>query len=463
MPIINKTQLTDSRVLGVVEKWSKQLPELVLNISNNSKKSAKKSNDNSEDSETECDVNNTLGGSSVDDSSLDSNESPNIQQRSVEEEESSDSNQGTSFSNKNESNKISSKDKSNEDKADNKEKDLSELYQLQKTMVELALKLLQTWSSLKEAFRIPKKERIELMKEHEREVDRRYNRDVLMNREVIEKKDSSRYSTKSYYDMKQPFSNEISKDRSSRWNKKHQSYLADQDEDYKNLSKEERRQRFEKKVAEDEAAKQKKMQEDMWNLHVDRCIVLGHDPYYTPIFNQSGEYYWDPSSNSWKFYTGPDPNIPIPATYGNKDGLITSPSMLPLTNISLPGEISPIISNTSILQPSPLNDGSPSPQIFGMPIPGTENSLSPSLDISNKENVILPPKKVALKLPPRWKLARNAEGIIYFYHIKARVSQWLPPTLEQHKIIEAQVLSDSDSDFDSDSDTNTLSSSDVSI
>lgn len=35
--------------------------------------------------------------------------------------------------------------------------------------VESSRKLLESWSGLKEVFRIPKKERIEQMKEHERE------------------------------------------------------------------------------------------------------------------------------------------------------------------------------------------------------------------------------------------------------------------------------------------------------
>ena len=36
----------------------------------------------------------------------------------------------------------------------------------------MATQLLETWSNLKEVFRIPKKERIEKMKEHEREADK---------------------------------------------------------------------------------------------------------------------------------------------------------------------------------------------------------------------------------------------------------------------------------------------------
>ncbi len=35
----------------------------------------------------------------------------------------------------------------------------------------MATQLLESWSNLKEVFRIPKKERIEKMKEHEREAD----------------------------------------------------------------------------------------------------------------------------------------------------------------------------------------------------------------------------------------------------------------------------------------------------
>ena len=41
-------------------------------------------------------------------------------------------------------------------------------------LVELTDELLASWSELKEAFRIPKKERIQLMKEHEWEVEREY-------------------------------------------------------------------------------------------------------------------------------------------------------------------------------------------------------------------------------------------------------------------------------------------------
>lgn len=46
--------------------------------------------------------------------------------------------------------------------------------ELEKNIIAKATELLSSWTSLKEEFRIPKKERIEQMKEHEREANRGY-------------------------------------------------------------------------------------------------------------------------------------------------------------------------------------------------------------------------------------------------------------------------------------------------
>ena len=46
--------------------------------------------------------------------------------------------------------------------------------ELERNIVTKATELLSAWTGLKEEFRIPKKERIEQMKEHEREADRGY-------------------------------------------------------------------------------------------------------------------------------------------------------------------------------------------------------------------------------------------------------------------------------------------------
>ena len=115
---------------------------------------------------------------------MDSNEAqnqPTIDQ-SIDDEDSSDSNQGISSASKE---KQSESNSSGDVTPECEQKNLVEL---QKSMVSLALKLVQIWNNLKEAFRIPKNKRLELMKEHEREVDKAYK--VLLDRgEVFEKRD----------------------------------------------------------------------------------------------------------------------------------------------------------------------------------------------------------------------------------------------------------------------------------
>ena len=39
------------------------------------------------------------------------------------------------------------------------------------------------------------------------------------------------------------------------------------------------------------------------------------------------------------------------------------------------------------------------------------------------------PPPVPVKLPPKWKSAKDAEGRTYYYHVKTRISQWEPPPL----------------------------------
>lgn len=70
---------------------------------------------------------------------------------------------------------------------------------------------------------------------------------------------------------------------------------------YPNLSKEERRSMFAAKVAqEEEHMKQRKMQEEIIDLHQNRCGLLGLDPCTTPVVDISGHYFLDPKSIEWK-------------------------------------------------------------------------------------------------------------------------------------------------------------------
>lgn len=147
-------------------------------------------------------------------------------------------------------------------------------------------------------------------------------------------------------------------------------------------------------------------------------------------------------------------------------------------NIPLPGEIS-ILPQASPSQPLPGQavpcEGTP-PQgakVLSIPLPGETASVIPTvLDPSTTPLQVVeneegpppppPPGPITIQLPPRWKIARDSEGHVYFYHVKTRTSQWEPPTLEQHQQLEAELGSDSDSDSSSSDDSDSTSTSDVS-
>ncbi|XP_042870780.1 histone-lysine N-methyltransferase SETD2-like isoform X2 [Penaeus japonicus] len=578
LPITNKTQLTDSRVLSVVERWTKQNVDMGTNNSpppppppkadltsvtqSLETDPNKKTSDTSEDSDTETDskvISNSVEASSADDSSLDSEEveqqqlaMKRMEEGTRAEESSSDSNLSDGKENAagaKEKGKTSAVEPTEgdsaagEQKPPGEEKETEEVQELKS----FAVKLLDTWKNLKEFFRIPKKERIELMKEHEREVDRGYreylDREQSVDRDWDRDRDRDRdrrdrYNRKdSYYDRRRRSPDrdrdrdrDRDKDRHRRGNRNDRDSREERSSDSPKMSKEQRRQLFALKVQqEEEEAKQRKMQEEMWAMHVDRCRLLGHDPYLTPIFDPTYQYYWDPVAANWQPYNGSDPNIPVPASYGQhkKEGGDGSPMVMgvggipgldsgplvvvpgkshpaqplvghlapdgdpatpgqggpddPLNpaNIPLPGEIS-ILPQTSPSQPMPGQavpiEGTP-PQgakVLAIPLPGEAPATTASLPVSiDPKNIALPrmageegppppppPGPITIQLPPRWKMARDSEGHVYFYHVKTRTSQWEPPTVEQHQQLEAELGSDSDSDSASSDDSDSTSTSD---
>lgn len=578
LPITNKTQLTDSRVLSVVERWTKQNVDVGTNNSpppppppkadltcvpqSLEADPNKKTSDTSEDSDTETDskvISNSVEASSADDSSLDSEEveqqqlaMKRMEEGTRAEESSSDSNLSDGKENAaggKEKGKTSAVEPTEGDSAAGEQKQLGEEKETEEVqeLKSLAIKLLDNWKNLKEFFRIPKKERIELMKEHEREVDRGYreylDREQSVDRDWDRERDRDRdrrdrYNRKdSYYDRRRRSperdrdrDRDRDKDRHRRGNRNDRDSREERSSDSPKMSKEQRRQLFALKVQqEEEEAKQRKMQEEMWAMHVDRCRVLGHDPYLTPIFDPTYQYYWDPVAANWQPYNGSDPNIPVPASYGQhkKEGGDGSPMVVgvggipgldsgplvvvpgkshpaqplvghlapdgdpatpgqggpddPLNpaNIPLPGEIS-ILPQTSPSQPMPGQavpiEGTP-PQgakVLAIPLPGEVPSSTASLPVSiDPKNIALPriageegppppppPGPITIQLPPRWKMARDSEGHVYFYHVKTRTSQWEPPTVEQHQQLEAELGSDSDSDSASSDDSDSTSTSD---
>ncbi|XP_065090094.1 probable histone-lysine N-methyltransferase CG1716 [Ochlerotatus camptorhynchus] len=141
----------------------------------------------------------------------------------------------------------------------------------------LSCKLLISWINLKEVFRIPKKERIEQMKEHEREADLRYkalglgdddesfkrhstSRFLDRSRELKRRKSVDDRELLNFYKMKRPLS------------------TASPMHKMDNLSKQQRRQMFEMKVAHEEAERRNK---ELWMQHESNCGKFGLNPHHT--------------------------------------------------------------------------------------------------------------------------------------------------------------------------------------
>lgn len=71
------------------------------------------------------------------------------------------------------------------------------------------------------------------------------------------------------------------------------------------LSKQERRQLFAMKVAqEEEEERQRRQQQELWRHHEDRCLALGLDPNLTAAFDPQTGYpcFFDPASGTWQAY-----------------------------------------------------------------------------------------------------------------------------------------------------------------
>lgn len=163
LPIPNKTMLQDSKVLPTVEKWSVKLEEEISPIDSDS---------NSPQMESDAPISNQSSLKSTS-PSADNKDSIKIER-----------NTQSTFSRNNSQVDMDISPVAFEDKEPIKMKNVRPppppagstltVDDYETEIIALALKLLEEWSVLKEVFRIPKKERIEQMKEHEREADRKY-------------------------------------------------------------------------------------------------------------------------------------------------------------------------------------------------------------------------------------------------------------------------------------------------
>ncbi|XP_063224912.1 histone-lysine N-methyltransferase SETD2 isoform X2 [Bacillus rossius redtenbacheri] len=329
--------------------------------------------------------------------------------------------------------------------------------------LELASSLLAEWASLKEVFRIPKKERLEQMKEHEREADRGY-KEYLDREEVHNQKTYDRHRKRGEYERPRDRSKRSKDSPDSERSRKISRYEDRVIVPLPRISKEEHRQLFAMKVARrEEEERQRRQQQEMWQQHEQRCMALGMDPRVTSAFDPGTGYpcFYDPGTNMWQPYPpSQDPNS------------LTPPEIRP-SPIYKPGN--PHMPAPPLLQPAydpnsphyphghslPYDGGSHGAYVEVRPaLPPAEPLLPEFIPLPTgpqpRPHLLPLPRQqlVPARLPPKWKSAKDSEGRVYYYHVRERVSQWEPPpwpdAIRQVETDSSSETSEDDEDEDDD-------------
>ncbi|XP_050329549.1 probable histone-lysine N-methyltransferase CG1716 [Bactrocera neohumeralis] len=284
-----------------------------------------------------------------------------------------------------------SDESSKESTSSNSHTEIASGQEVPSELQKLAVKLTTAWNSLPEIFRIPKRERIEQMKEHEREADRQFaeasidsNRSVLSDRYQRDRfgrgPTTSRFSKPCF--SKDNRNNNITVVGSMPGGDPRRRTAHDHHDGIKHLSKAQRREMFAAKVARDEA--EKRLAEERREFET-KCRFFGLDPKKTR--SQDVPFCVDPSTGQW--YSIARQPIPTPPCYAHV-------------------QVQPKSKSTD-------------PDDYKLPV-------------------------VVATLPRQWKYAITNLGQIYYYHTKQKISQWHPPTLEQlHAAAEEDDSSDSES------------------
>lgn len=88
----------------------------------------------------------------------------------------------------------------------------------------------------------------------------------------------------------------------------------------------------------------------------------------------------------------------------------------------------------------------------------TSSDSASGLPVAASETLPPLPPPPVVRLPPKWKSAKDSEGRTYYYHVKTRVSQWEPPVWDQSQQPQPQQ-SDSSSESEDDSEEESSSTS----
>jgi len=262
-------------------------------------------------------------------------------------------------------------------------------------MAALAGTLAARWRGLAEEFRIPRRQRVRLMREHERLADDGYRAYLGTERGRRELLDTRAGRGRIFSGWRR----QLQLDQSS-WQRQEPdpAALAGLSRaQWAALSKEERRQCFAKQAAEQDA--RRALQDELWALHLQRCGRLGLDPQRSAVVDPQGRYYWHVAQAAW---------VPLPP---EAQALLDTP-----------------------IQQTPLEEELP--------------PISPhDLPIVNGE--IARPEVVSCALPPHWRVARDRHLRLYFYHSRSRQVAWDVPG--PHTPVDLPAISDSSSESSSSS------------
>ncbi|KAM8709679.1 hypothetical protein ACLKA7_016484 [Drosophila subpalustris] len=278
--------------------------------------------------------------------------------------------------------------------------------------------LLQKWNGLPEIFRIPKRERIEQMKEHEREADRQQLQHAAAtaledSNSASSLPSSDRYrqdrfrrdTTSSRYEKSKPPSRmsgnnticTITTMPSSEGTSgsKSEGRRRSEFDPRRTISKELRRSLFEKKVAQDEAEKRVGIED--WREHEARCEYFGLDLNTDPKLLP---FYQNAETNEW--FNSDDMPVPAPPRCGDTNEP-PSPEYPDDVEYKLPAHVEP--------------------------------------------------------LPPSWHWTTDASGDIYYFNLIDRIPQWHPPTAEQR--LQKLLCDEPEPEVDTDEPTDELVNIDI--
>ncbi|KAL5276573.1 SETD2 family protein [Megaselia abdita] len=220
------------------------------------------------------------------------------------------------------------------DRSASPDEDSNESEPTEKTVFTKVNRLMEKWKDLPEVFKIPKKERIEQMKEHEREADRAFK--ILNITDEFSNQNKYRFNKIDFRKRSEQYSNRTNSMFS--WSRtadarRKDSVIEKLPND--NLSKEQRREMFALKVKRDE--NEKRLAEE--NRMVDvRCKVFGLDPKL--VDKSSLPYCLNNKTMEW--YSQKKRKIEVPPSYAScpppKKTKSTNPQDYRLPKMNLPAD-----------------------------------------------------------------------------------------------------------------------------